>query len=185
VEFYQGRALVASPYLTDSNFMRTVVYMIRHDEEGAMGLVLNRPMQSTVGQLLGELTESTIDNNQPVFYGGPVDGPVMILQACFEDQAHEAAEVLIACDQDRILQILDQPPSNSLGYRLFDGYSGWGPGQLEEEINEGSWLIWDIQPEQIFSSADSIWQEAVLQIGRKVIAGGLGHTELCGDPDQN
>jgi putative transcriptional regulator len=65
VESYQGRALVASPYLTDPNFMRSVLYLIRHDDEGAMGLVLNRPLSTSIGQLLGELTESTIEN-EPV-----------------------------------------------------------------------------------------------------------------------
>ncbi len=185
MESYQGRALVASPYLADGNFMRTVIYMIRHDEEGAMGLILNRPMQTTIGELLGELTESSIDNCEPVYFGGPVDGPVMMLQACCENDSDDHAEVLIACDQARILEVINEDAPNQLGIRLFDGYSGWGPGQLESEMSEGSWLVWDIRPDQLFHDPETLWQEAVVQIGRNVIATGIGLDKLCGDPDEN
>jgi putative transcriptional regulator len=185
VESYQGRALVASPYLTDQNFMRTVLYLIRHDEEGAMGLVLNRPLATNIGQLLGELTETSIENQQPVFFGGPVDGPIMMLQANCVGAESEDTEIFIACDQAKILEVVHNEAPNVLGFRLFDGYSGWGPGQLESEMEEGSWLIWDINPEQIFSESDQLWQEAVVQIGRGVIAGGLGDQQFCCNPDHN
>lgn len=185
MESYQGRALVASPYLADPNFMRTVIYLIRHDDDGAMGLVLNRPLQTNIGQLLGELTESTIENDQPVFFGGPVDGPIMMLQACCEKQESEGTEVFIACDQARILEIINDDAPGVIGFRLFDGYSGWGPGQLESEIEEGSWLIWEIEPKQLFSDSESLWQEAVVQIGRGVIADGIGDYRFCCDPDHN
>jgi putative transcriptional regulator len=185
VESYQGRALVASPYLTDPNFMRSVLYLIRHDDEGAMGLVLNRPLSTSIGQLLGDLTESTIENEQPVFFGGPVDGPIMMLQACCESEESEATEVFIACDQAKILELVNDDAPNVLGFRLFDGYSGWGPGQLESELAEGSWLIWDIDPKQLFSDAESLWQQAIVQIGRGVIANGIGDDCFHSNPDNN
>lgn len=185
MESYQGRALVASPYLVDGNFMRTVVYLIRHDEDGAMGLILNRPLKTTIGELLGELTESSIDNDQPVHYGGPVDGPVMMLQASCDSADDQHAEVLIACDQARILEVINENSPHQLGLRIFDGYSGWGPNQLEAEISEGSWLIWEIRPDQLFHDSESLWQEAVVQIGRDVIATSVGIDKFCGDPDEN
>lgn len=185
MESYQGRALVASPYLTEPNFMRSVIYLIRHDEDGAMGLVLNRPLTTSIGQLLGELTESTIENEEPVYYGGPVDGPIMMLQACCGGEQSEETELFIACDQTRILEIVNDKAPNVLGSRLFDGYSGWGPRQLECEIDEGSWLIWDIEPRFLFSDPESLWQEAVVRIGRGVIAGGLGDNRFECDPDKN
>lgn len=185
MESYQGRALVASPYLVDGNFMRSVVYMIRHDEEGAMGLVLNRPLTVSIGELLGELTETPIENGLPVFCGGPVDGPVMMLQVSCRQPDDEQAEVLIACDQTRILQEIEQPNSQQLGIRLFDGYSGWGPGQLESEVEDGSWLVWDISPNQLFHDSETLWQMAVVEIGRNVIADGIGIEKFHGDPDYN
>lgn len=185
MESYQGRALVASPYLSDGNFMRTVVYMIRHDQDGAMGLILNRPMKLTIGELLGDLTESSIENDLPVYYGGPVDGPVMMLQVCCETEADDHAEVLIACDQSKIMEVINDPSPEQLGIRLFDGYSGWGPGQLEIEMSEGSWLVWDIRPDQLFHDPETLWQEAVVQIGRNVMATGIGIERFCGDPDEN
>lgn len=185
MESYQGRALVASPYLNDPNFMRSVIYLVRHDEDGAMGLVLNRPLQTNVGQLISELTESTIENHQPVYFGGPVEGPVMMLQACGENLQSEVTELFIACDQSKILEVVNNEATQVLGFRLFDGYSGWGPGQLEREIEEGSWLIWDIDPRHLFLDTEKLWQEAVVEIGRGVIAGGLGDNRFCCNPDNN
>ncbi len=80
MESVQGLALVASPYLTDPNFLRSVVYLLRHDEEGAIGLILNRPTHTSIGELLEQLSGEPVENELPVYYGGPVDGPLMLLQ---------------------------------------------------------------------------------------------------------
>ena len=74
---------------------------------------------------------------------------------------------------------------NQFGLKLFDGYSGWGPGQLEGEMREGSWLVWDIGPYQLFHAPETLWQEAVLEIGRDVLSSGLGISRLSASPDEN
>jgi putative transcriptional regulator len=185
MDMIQGRALVASPYLTDPNFLRSVVYILRHDEEGAIGLVLNRPMQTSVGGLLEQLTERKIENQQPIYYGGPVDGPLMMLQACEDEHAHGEV-VFVASDQDRIVDICSKAdPAGSLRYRVFDGYSGWGASQLEDELKAGGWLLWDIQPSQIFSDCEELWKTAIREIGRDILSGGIDPAKMPVDPAFN
>ena len=187
MESIQGRALVASPYLTDANFLRSVVYILRHDEEGAVGLILNRPTQTSISDLLEQLTDLSILNSQPVFCGGPVDGPLMMLQTC---NTESGQIVYVASDQERILDVcvgketmeMDCPQP---AYRVFDGYSGWGSMQLESELKAGGWLLWDIQPEQIFSDSDELWQTAVREIGRDILCGGIDPQRIPVDPAAN
>lgn len=181
----QGLALVASPYLNDPNFLRSVVYMLRHDEEGAIGLVLNRPMHMTIGALLEQVAGEAVENDMPVYYGGPVDGPLMLLQECHHQSVHS---VYVASDQQRILDICDpERQQNRPGgeFRVFDGYSGWAADQLEEELQGGGWLVWEIQPDQLFSDPEVLWQIAIKQIGLEILAGGIDPTKMPEDPAFN
>jgi putative transcriptional regulator len=185
MESIQGRALVASPYLTDPNFLRSVVYILRHDEEGAIGLVLNRPLGTTIGELLEQLTEQAVDNSQPVFCGGPVDGPLMMLQCC-RDGSEDHEVIYVASDQARITNLCGgESKSSSDRYRVFDGYSGWGAGQLESEMKQGGWLVWDATPDDIFSCPDLLWQRALRCIGRDILAGGIDPSRIPVDPAYN
>lgn len=210
MESLQGHALVASPYLTDPNFLRSVVYLLRHDEEGAIGLILNRPMQNTIGELLAQLTGQELDNPRPVYYGGPVDGPLMLLQAC----EHETTpSIYIASDQQKILEIcgaktdpcadqagltpIDELDGNAAAedestapptagdYRVFDGYAGWAAGQLEDELHSGGWLVWEIPAELLFANPENLWKDAVRQIGREILSGGIDPSKMPEDPAYN
>ncbi|MCA9132514.1 MAG: YqgE/AlgH family protein [Planctomycetales bacterium] len=183
----QGRALVASPYLTDSNFLRSVVYILRHDEEGAIGLIINRPTPTTIGSLLEQLLDEAVENEMPVYYGGPVEGPLMLLQERSGPVAGMSA-LYVASDQQCILQICNPlgPQDKSLGrYRVFDGYSGWGAGQLDDEMRCGGWLLWDVEPDQLFSDPDELWQLAIKQIGREILSGGIDPSKIPEDPAYN
>lgn len=183
MESVQGRALVASPYLTDPNFLRSVVYMLRHDDEGALGLILNRPMQACIGSLLGQLTDEPIDNDRPVYCGGPVDGPLVLLQAIREN---DTCALCVASEQSRILQTCQQQDdAPTEDYRLFDGYSGWGAAQLEDELRTGGWLLWDIEPQHVFSDPEQLWETAVQQIGRDILSGGIDPSRIPDDPAFN
>lgn len=185
MESTQGHALVASPYLTEPNFLRSVIYIVRHDEDGALGLILNRPTDTTVGSLLEHLSGSPVKNSCPVYCGGPVDGPLMLLHRSKESQANES-KIFIDSDQMRILETCSEPnPECRDTYRVFDGYSGWGAGQLESELMSGGWLIWEISPEQVFGDSESLWQTAVRDIGRDIIAGGIDASRIPDDPAFN
>ncbi len=164
--------------------MRTVVYILEHNDEGAIGLVLNRPLNLSVGELLSELTDREIKNGEPVFYGGPVDGLVMMIKSTL-DVASESKAIFVASDSDRITKLADKEEYDSQSLRIFDGYSGWGASQLDHEMDEGSWLVWDIPPDQLFCEPEELWQTAVRQIGRDIIAQGVAGTELALDPTRN
>lgn len=187
--YIQGQALVASPYLTDPNFLRSVVYILRHDEEGAIGLLLNRPLGTTVGSLLEHLTEVPVHNDQPVYYGGPVDGPLMMLERRHSSTC--GTSMYVASDQDQILQVCSgenasacEEPGGEL-YRVFDGYSGWSAGQLDAELKSGGWLLWDIPAEQVLGDPETLWQQAIRQIGRDILAGGIDPSKMPEDPAFN
>jgi putative transcriptional regulator len=183
----QGHALVASPYLTDPNFLRSVVYILKHDAEGAIGLLLNRPMNITIGSLLGQLNDEPIDNEAPVFCGGPVDGPLMLLQE-HVNQDTSLRTVYVASDQERITEICSNQGDTqhpAVRYRVFDGYSGWGAGQLDDELRCGGWLVWEIEPDQLFADPQKLWRMAIKQIGRDILSGGIDPARIPEDPAYN
>ncbi|MFO1062575.1 MAG: YqgE/AlgH family protein [Pirellulales bacterium] len=153
----EGRALVASPYLTDPNFRRSVVFIIKHDDDGAYGLILNRPSNVTVGDLVEEVIQLPSSLDEPIYYGGPVDGPVVFLHGREDLNGTECIPgVYLSGDQKEFLE-LSRTPGGPL--RVFSSYSGWGPGQLENELDQGGWLIWNIEANDIFSDPNEVCNE--------------------------
>jgi putative transcriptional regulator len=155
----RGQLLIAGPGLVDPNFFRTVVLVIEHSDEGALGLVLNRPSETTVGEAVSEL-EALLDLDDPLFIGGPVQPSALIVLAEF-DQVGEAA--LIAFDDIGVLAsgAAEAPASTRRG-RAFVGHSGWGPGQLDSELERGDWIIEPAAREDAFTTAPTELWEAVL-----------------------
>jgi putative transcriptional regulator len=108
---------------------------------------------------------------------------MMLFQCLEEDQT----AILVTTDQEKLLEICrrgDIQPEDTR-YRIFDGYSGWGAQQLDNELRHGGWLIWDIQAKQLFSEPDEMWQAAVRQIGREILAGGIDPSRIPEDPAFN
>jgi putative transcriptional regulator len=157
VDSVRGQLLIAGPALQDPNFWRTVVLIVEHSDAGALGLVLNRPSESTVGEAVPQLTELT-DAEDDVLVGGPVGQSAVIVLADFEDP-DEAA--LIAFDSVGVLG--GGAPSEELGVgvrraRIFAGHSGWGPGQLDGELERGDWILEPARYSDAFSSdPDALW----------------------------
>jgi putative transcriptional regulator len=162
-----GRLLLASTTLQDPNFLRTVVLIGMHSEQGALGLVLNRPSALTVGEAVPQLVEMMGDE-EPVYVGGPVQPGVIVLLAEFLDPA--AAGVLVS---GRIGLPAPDAPLESLEdatarRRVFAGYAGWGEGQLDAEIEQGDWIPHDPRPEDIFSeSPRDLWSAVLTRKGGK------------------
>lgn len=136
----KGRLLVATPALFDPNFRRTVVLVGEHGEEGAMGLVLNRPSDVTVGEAVPPLAP-VAGGEALVHVGGPVQPEAVLVLAEFDDP--EAAATIVVGDigfassEGELAEI----GTSVRRARVFAGYSGWGPGQLEAELEEESWLV--------------------------------------------
>ncbi|MEU4093962.1 YqgE/AlgH family protein [Streptomyces sp. NPDC026673] len=172
-----GRLLVATPALADPNFDRAVVLLLDHDEEGTLGVVLNRPTPVGVGDVL-EPWAGLAGAPQVVFQGGPVslDSALGLAVVPGEPRDGEDDEPL---GWRRVygaigLVDLEAPPellAAELGsLRIFAGYAGWGPGQLEDELGEGAWYVVESEPGDVFSpDPEQLWR-SVLRRQRSELA---------------
>jgi putative transcriptional regulator len=159
VDSLRGQLLLSSPALIDPNFRKTVVLIAHHDDEGAMGLVLSRPSEVPAVDAVPILS-GLPGADGPVFVGGPVQPEAFIVLAEFED-VDDAAAVIF--DSIGFMGGDVEPDSLSiLRLRLFAGYAGWGPGQLEAELDEPAWVIVDAETDDPFEDdPDELWRTAV------------------------
>ena len=153
MESARGNLLIAGPGLLDPNFWRTVVLIIEHTEDGALGLVLNRPSDSTVGEAVPQL-EALVDLEEQLFIGGPVQPSSVIVLAQFED-ASDAA--LVSFDDVGVLGTGGESESEEQGAgvrqgRAFVGHAGWGPGQLDSELERDDWIVEPARHEDAFTT---------------------------------
>jgi putative transcriptional regulator len=161
-----GRLLLATPLLTDPNFRRAVVLIVEHEvAEGTLGIVLNRPTRIPVGQVLEQWTELATDPSV-VFTGGPVSPTSALALALVPGQEEplgwRALDGAPALARLGLLD-LDAPPRllapaiQSL--RVFAGYAGWSPGQLDAEIDEGAWYVLSAEPGDVFAAEpEQLWR---------------------------
>ncbi len=161
----RGQLVVGGPALLDPNFWRSVVLIVEHSDDGALGLVLNRPSETTVGEAVREL-EDLVDVDDRLFIGGPVQPSAVIVLAEFEDAADAA---LIAFDDIGVLATGSSPEERVTGVRqarAFVGHTGWGPGQLDSELERGDWILEPAQREDAFSGSPSeLWQTVLTRKG--------------------
>jgi putative transcriptional regulator len=164
-ESLAGQLLLASPTLADPNFARTVVLIGAHDDEGAMGVVLNRPSSVTVGEAVPAL-EDSVDASEPVFVGGPVQPGALVLVAEFDDPAAAGLIVLGRIGFPASDATLDDVASATSRGRVFAGYAGWGAAQLDAEIAGGDWIAQAALPEDVFTEEpESLWSGILTRKG--------------------
>ncbi|HME71680.1 MAG TPA: YqgE/AlgH family protein [Myxococcota bacterium] len=166
--------LVAMPQLLDPNFRRSVVLIVHHDETGTFGLVLNRISDVSVGDLCGTLgIEWHGGEVAHLAWGGPVQpntGWLLLgelpLGAGSTEDGEEVTEIdpglHFAGSLATLRRVADAPPGQ---FRLFLGYAGWGPGQLESELAQGAWLVAPLRAEVVFDSPDEMWEGVVRSLG--------------------
>jgi putative transcriptional regulator len=165
MESVRGQLLIAGPQLMDPNFWRTVVLVVEHSREGALGLVLNRPSEATVGETVPELHE-ILDDDQQVFLGGPVAPSSVIVLARFSDP--EAAALIAFADVGVLAGdvSLDAPHDGVRDGRAFVGHAGWGPGQLDSEIERGDWILEPALHEDAFAAEpQALWATVLTRKG--------------------
>lgn len=150
-----GRLLVATPILLDPNFYRTVVLMLQDDEDGTVGVVLNRPTDEEVGSHLPEWAERTKPPHR-IHYGGPVEPEVAIGLSIAPDGMPAGVPGLHLVD-------LSTSPATGKGpsVRIYSGYAGWGEGQLESEVATGSWYVVQASPDDPFDEPDGQWRRVL------------------------
>jgi putative transcriptional regulator len=168
-----GRLLVATPLLGDPNFRRTVILIVEDEpEEGTLGVVLNRPTEVQVAQVLESWTD-LVTGPTVVFKGGPVspNSALALALARGEDEPLGWRSLDGSAMMSRIgLVDLEAPPELLAGgitsLRVFAGYAGWGPGQLREEIAEGAWYVLPGEPTDAFlADPERLWPEVLRRQG--------------------
>jgi putative transcriptional regulator len=164
VDSLKGQLLVAGPGLHDPNFRRTVVLVGEHGEEGALGVILNRVSGATVDEALPELT-ALVDGADPIHVGGPVQPSAIVVLAEFADP--DRADALVV---EHVGFLPSEIDPDDLGVlrraRVFAGYAGWGPGQLDVELEDGSWIVEPAAPDDVFTTdPDELWSDVLRRKG--------------------
>ena len=173
-----GCLLVAGPDLLDPNFARTVVLVIAHDAEGSYGLVLNRPLERTLGEVLADADPALA--TLPLFTGGPVQPGALQFLARAEGpgDAGSGRSVLPGVVAGGALPDLVEVAKAGRGARGYLGYSGWGAGQLEREIAEGSWIIAPARAAHVFElEGAQLWKTVLRELGGRYAWLALEDTE--------
>jgi putative transcriptional regulator len=163
--------LLSMPQLMDPNFKRTVILLCKHSDEGAFGVVVNRPLVTSGRVVVSLDRQEPTEHELQVWVGGPVEPEHswMLLGSGDEAEAEEGAmsiaDGLSLSTSPQLLRRLlaPNPPPRT---RLIVGYSGWAPGQLEAELEASAWLLSDVDPDLLFNSPpDQMWERAIRRLG--------------------
>lgn len=180
----KGYLLVASPSLLTPFFTRTVILMLEHNDEGALGVVLNRPTEATITDISEQVFSDPFEWDKSLHIGGPVPGPLLALH----DRADLADQEVIdgvysSIDAAKIRELVQQKAEPSL---ILANYAGWGPSQLEGEIEEGSWLSTPAEAAHVFRQEDEdLWETVVQSLNGSNLTDLLGLRVVPPDPNLN
>ncbi|MEX2467412.1 MAG: YqgE/AlgH family protein [Gemmatimonadota bacterium] len=176
----QGQLLISAGGLMDPNFRHTVVLVGEHGPEGALGVVLNRPLDLTVEEAIPEL-QGFVESGSPVFEGGPVqpESPVLLVEFTRTGEAH----LPVFGNVGFLIGDVPADATEAIGRaRVFAGYSGWGPGQLEAEMAEGSWIVESAREDDVFTDApELLWSRVLRRKGPEY----EGLSKMPYDPSMN
>ncbi|MFO0946195.1 MAG: YqgE/AlgH family protein [Planctomycetota bacterium] len=162
-EWLKGHLLVAAESLLDPNFSRTVILLLEHNEQGAVGLVLNRPTPKTIDDVWQEVFQESCACTAAIHLGGPVTGPLTAIHGHEElADAPILPGLYTTTDPEKLKELVEQ---ENQPCKFFAGYAGWGPGQLEAELAEESWRVMPAKPEHLFvPGKDELWDTVLAEI---------------------
>jgi len=164
VESLRGHLLVASPALLDPNFFRTVVLVTEHTDEGAAGLVLNRPSFAAVAAAVPQL-EDLVDDGEQVWVGGPVQPEAVLVLGEYLDPDDAAVPLFGSLGFPSLEEPQEIVPATTRR-RVFAGYAGWGAGQLEAEIANDDWILEPALADDAFTAdPDELWGDVLRRKG--------------------
>jgi len=141
-----GSLILAHPSMMDPNFRRTVILLSAHNEEGALGVVVNRPMGCQLGDFSEEFADGALADI-PVYDGGPVNGKQIMLSAWQSESMMGVFRLYFGIDLDTASGLMASPEDPTI--RAFAGYAGWGEGQLEGELAQNAWIVSPVSPEML------------------------------------
>ena len=143
---YAGSLLLAHPDMMDPNFRRTVILLSAHNDDGALGGVLNRPIGRNLGDFSIDFTHGTL-SDVPVFTGGPVNDKQIILSAWHSERSFGMFRLYFGIGPEKAEELIASP--SDLNMRAFVGHAGWGEGQLEGELEQDTWIVSPVTPDLI------------------------------------
>ena len=160
----RGRFLVASRQLMDSQFSKTVVLLLQYDRHGAMGLIINQPTEMKLSKVLPEI-EGLQQRPDTIYHGGPVaKNQLMLLirTGSPPEGSHHVFKDIYVSSSRTVIQRMISDPAAEERFRVYAGYAGWSPGQLDQEVSRGGWHILRADPETVFDQASrEIWPELI------------------------
>lgn len=181
----KGQLVIATPQLDTPIFSRSVILMLDHGEDGAMGVILNHPMNVVVTDLSGRIFDEEFVWDKTLCLGGPVTGPLLVLHT-IEEMADQQVIPGVYCTMEatKVQELISRKSEPSL---VIANYSGWGPDQLESEFETDSWLTLPAQIAHIFREADDkeLWKAVVSEVNTQKLSEFLGLRELPADPTVN
>ncbi|MGA2031625.1 MAG: YqgE/AlgH family protein [Thermoguttaceae bacterium] len=146
---------MASPDSRDPEFVRAVILLIQHSQQQAIGVILNRPSTRSLAEMWSGKRRA--DGQQCVYSGGPVPGPLMAVHVCAELAELEILPGLYYTVQKKRLEKLVQQSGST--FRVFESHAGWGPGQLEQFVQAGAWLVLPATRDLVFGGETELWQQ--------------------------
>ncbi|WP_247237094.1 YqgE/AlgH family protein [Telluribacter sp. SYSU D00476] len=168
VNISKGSLLIAEPFLSDPNFERGVILLCEHNEQGSFGFVLNQATEL----MLGDVLEETIYQDIPLYLGGPVEKNTLHFIHCRPDLIEGGIEigenVYWGGDFEQVKTLINVNQLTNEDLRFFVGYSGWGSGQLLDELLQKTWIVSQTSSDFLFSTpANHFWREVLKNMGGK------------------
>ena len=164
---FRTALLLSMPQLQDPNFARTVVLLCEYNEDGAFGLVLNRPTTVAATEMVRLEPPVVGGNDMPLWIGGPVEpqrGWILLGDEPPADFKCIRDGLYLSTSQTVLRDVLQARPAPRA--RVLAGYAGWGPGQLDEELAQSAWLVADVDLDIVFDvKADAMWETAIRRLG--------------------
>jgi len=183
MESFQGQLLIAAPSLRDSNFFKSVILLVQHNEQGSLGVILNQPIEMTIEEAWPQISQSPCNVEGTLYQGGPCPGPLMVLHTDAPQSQMEVVNgVYFNTDKDTIEQLVQ----NATGpLKFFVNYAGWSAGQLEDEIACGGWILTSASTSQIFSKSEDLWTDVLRIASRRARLSGIDPKLIPDDPSVN
>lgn len=185
-----GQLLIASPTMNDPNFARSVILMVDHNDEGALGLVLNKPSETRVDAVWDQISILPCPVDQWVRKGGPCPGPLMLLHdQPMLAQVEVCDGVCFSAEQELVAGVIEPTANGDVDAPLgfYVGYAGWGGGQLEDELGTGSWLVTPATAGVVFDADadDGLWMRVITGIDRAIAMLAMNPKIVPHDPAMN
>lgn len=164
-----GRLLISEPFMMDPNFKRSVILITEYHDEGAVGFVLNHQSDNLLGDLLPDVSYSEI----PVYLGGPVAADTLHFIHCCPEKIPGGLEIANGVywggDFETVRNLINNYQLSTEEIKFFTGYSGWTAGQLDTELQDGTWIVAsEYQQEMIFADSEhNLWREVVISLGQR------------------